>query len=537
MKLQHKIFALTFFIAVSLFAIAMTGLQVLKTASEKDNFARIEQIFKSAYSTISELEKMAQSGALSEQEAKQIASQLLIENKYHPSEYVYVTDENLTFIAAPHDPQLHGTSFNDFKDANGASIGQIVAQVTQRSPGKMVTYDWTSERDGEVVGLKSVAQKSEVWGWYVGTGISFKESNERYWSTARWLLFASLVLTFIIAATLYRFGKALTASLGAEVKEVVNIVSDVSSGDLTSSKDNYPRESIAGSLTYMKNALKVVVQEILSVSQSLASQVSNTEQQSVELDNLTSSLENDTRSASSAVGKITLGLKNTAESINDSTDKLANAESSGNEAKALTHKATDAIQQLEQNIHSAGDSVKQLASEVSSIEGVLTVIQGVAEQTNLLALNAAIEAARAGEQGRGFAVVADEVRQLASRTSESTKEIHNLIENLERAAQQALSSVNNSVDASGAVVERSTSASAAIDGLLEIITEVAEKSKLIAAESSQQLSAAEAIDTSLDEISDKTQKTAMVAKQAQQQTESLLQYSESLKVETDKFKV
>ncbi|NVK23471.1 MAG: cache domain-containing protein [Gammaproteobacteria bacterium] len=535
MTLKNKILALIGFIAFSFLSIAMIGLQVLKTASESDNFARIEQIFKSAYSTISELENMAQTGALSESEAKQIAIRLLRENKYHPSEYVYVTDEKLDFIAAPHDPQLHGTSFNEFRDASGGSIGQIVAEVTARSAGEMVTYDWTSERDGEVVGLKSVAQKSKIWGWYIGTGISFKETDERFWSTAQWLLLASILLTVVFAVAVFRFGRTLTASLGAEVKDVVGIVSAVSSGDLTSTKDHYPRESVAGSLAYMKNALQGVVQEIRSVSDALALQVQETESQSTELDELTSSLESDTGNASMSIAEIVSNLNDMAERINDSSSQLEHAEQKGNQAKELTQMSTNAIQTLEQNIHSAGESVKQLATEVESIEGVLTVIQGVAEQTNLLALNAAIEAARAGEQGRGFAVVADEVRQLASRTSDSTKEIHSLIESLQGAAKTALSSVNDSIETSGAVVERSNNASTAITELLEIVSDVAALSHAISSLSSQQLSAAEGVNQSLDAISNKTKQTANVAKNTHEKSTSLLDYSNSLRVETEKF--
>jgi methyl-accepting chemotaxis protein len=123
MRLKHKIMVLIITIALSLLFLAFAGLQSLRVASESDNFARIEQLFKSAFATISELEKMAQNGELSEMQAKSIATQILRENKYHDSEYVYVVDNELDFGAAPHDPQLHGTSFNDFKDAQGNSIG------------------------------------------------------------------------------------------------------------------------------------------------------------------------------------------------------------------------------------------------------------------------------------------------------------------------------------------------------------------------------------------------------------------------------
>ena len=539
MTLKNKILLLTGMIAVSFLVIAMIGLQILKSASEKDNFDRIEQLFKSAYTTVSELERLSQSGEMSEAEAKELAAILLRENKYHPSEYVYIVDDNLDFIAAPHDPQLHGTSFHDFKDANGKSVGQIVERVTSRSPGRMVTYDWTSQREGQVVDLKSVAQKSKVWGWYVGTGISFKETDARYWSTARWVISASIVLTILIAGIMLRFSHSLRLSLGAEMKDVVAIVSKVSQGDLSGRVDDnvYPRESIAGSLTYMKGALHGVVQEIQSVGEALAAQVRDSEKQSAELGQLTNALHTDTHSAAGSVTGIANGLKSTTDSINLSAGKLEAAETKGIEANQLTKESGEAIGELEQNINSAGESVQQLASEVENIEGVLTVIQGVAEQTNLLALNAAIEAARAGEQGRGFAVVADEVRQLAHRTQESTQEIQTMIANLQTAAKRALTAVNDSVETSGSVVERSASASAAITELLSSVSDVAAMSNAILEDSKQQLSETDVISSRLEAISAMTEQAAGVANQVTQKSETLSGYAESLQEETEKFKI
>lgn len=537
MKLRTKILMLLALIAFSLLSVSFVGLQVLKSASETDNFSRIEQIFKSAYATISELEKMAQSGQLPEQEAKNIAKALLQENKYHDSEYVYVTDEKLTFIAAPHDPQLHGTSFNDFKDAEGNSIGQIVARVASQSPNKMVTYDWTSERDGEVVGLKSVAQKSKVWGWYIGTGISFKETDERYWSTAIWLLLFALALVVVIGTLIFNFGQSLTRSLGAEVKEVVNIVERISNGNLSGSNlsTNLDKSGIAGSLSYMRAALSDVVQEIQNVSDALTEQVSMSEQESTKLDKLTSELDNDSHAASGKIDEITAGLTSANEDIKAATDKLIGAEVIGKKAFELTNNSVISIKELEQNINSAGQSVGELVSEVNQIEGVLSVIQGVAEQTNLLALNAAIEAARAGEQGRGFAVVADEVRGLAKRTQDSTEEIHQMIDRLQKTANQATSSVSSSMETCKDVVDQSTEVSEMITEVLTWLTDASAMSNDIANNSMQHLESSHEVNDRVQAISEMSQQTAMVAKQAHQKSSLLIKYANSLKVETGKF--
>ena len=126
LKTKITFFAIAIFIALS--AIALLGLQSLRHASESDNIARINQLMKSTTNIVEQFELMVKNGQLEEAQAKKLAIQVLRENKYHDSEYVYVVDNNLDFVATPHDPELHGTSFNDFKDASGLDITQTTIE-------------------------------------------------------------------------------------------------------------------------------------------------------------------------------------------------------------------------------------------------------------------------------------------------------------------------------------------------------------------------------------------------------------------------
>ena len=129
MSLKAKILAFVIVLFLSLVSVAVLGLQVLMQASETDNIARINQLMKSTANIVEQFEQLSDKEGITEQQAKTFATQMLRENKYHDSEYVYVVDEQLDFVATPHDPQLHGTSFNDFTDADGQSIGQLVAAL------------------------------------------------------------------------------------------------------------------------------------------------------------------------------------------------------------------------------------------------------------------------------------------------------------------------------------------------------------------------------------------------------------------------
>jgi methyl-accepting chemotaxis protein len=199
---------------------------------------------------------------------------------------------------------------------------------------------------------------------------------------------------------------------------------------------------------------------------------------------------------------------------------------------------TDAIgiiDSLDSDILTASTSISQLKADSENIGGVLEVIRGIAEQTNLLALNAAIEAARAGEQGRGFAVVADEVRTLASRSHDATQEIQEMIERLQQGVTSAvkdMADVSKRASEGVAQVEESAEALAEISGSVSVINDM---NTQIAAATEEQNAVAGEVSRNIEQIHQLSNDSVQSAYQTEQSSQKLMELAENLKIMVEQF--
>ncbi|AOY01394.1 methyl-accepting chemotaxis protein [Jeongeupia sp. USM3] len=539
MSLRLKAWSLSALVLVALLGVTLAGLFTMRHAANLDNRARIEQLMKSTYNTIAQLESAAASGSISDDDAKKLATQILRENKYHKSEYVYVTDDKLTFVATPLDPQLHGTSFNEFKDAQGKSVGAIAIAALDKSGGALTEYPWTSEREGKVVDLVSVAQRTPRWHWIVGTGVSSAEADARFWASARWQVIACLIVAGIVAGLMLTAVARLLRDLGGEPGEVLKLVQRVADGDLAAgnSRRDVAPNSIYGSVLKMRDALRSVMQEL----QTAVGTLHRTS------DDIVGKAEGSNRLVE-AQGEAARRIAQTAERFAEQTQS---AETEADTARRQSESATGisakgqqvisaAVARLSETEQSVGDtqgSIDELAARVGSISAVIAVIRDVADQTNLLALNAAIEAARAGEQGRGFAVVADEVRKLAERTSTATQEIGNTISAVQTSSQNAKTRMDDMVEQLKQGILQAKEGGEAVKAIRAETEATALVVDGIGRTLADQVGASRAIRNDVDEVAQSSNGTLAAARGTVDAAQSIKSVSEQLAGQIRRFKL
>lgn len=539
MKLKTQAYVLSAIILFALLALTATGLWTLRVASNIDNKSRVTELFNSAYSILTEVEKMAADGEMPEDEAKALATRLLRNNIYKDNEYVYVADENMMFIAAPLDPQLHGTSFHDFKDSNGNSVGQLILDILGGKTGQIVEYTWSqTQADGSAEEKLSIASKTPHWNWVVGTGIGFNEVNARFWATAQWQLALCLIIAGAILASLIIAIRKMLNILGGEPNDVRNAVQAVAAGNIQTSFDTVAvKGSIYEAVQNMSQSLATMVSNLDQSMHALRSELTAVESRSKSIADLTHSQQQSTAMIATAMTEMASSANQVANSANDTAQNTEEADKQSQQTQSLIHSTVSNIQGLASQLNTASKAVSDLDQDVHNIVKVLDVIGDIAEQTNLLALNAAIEAARAGEQGRGFAVVADEVRSLAGRTQDSTKEIQNMIANLQEGSRNAIQTMEVCAQTSESTVSESISASESLEQIVTSLASITAMSQQIATAAAEQTQVSDDIAHRINLIEESGCQLNSVVTESQSSTTSLGTLANELEDWVNKFSV
>lgn len=233
-------------------------------------------------------------------------------------------------------------------------------------------------------------------------------------------------------------------------------------------------------------------------------------------------------SVAASMEEMATTIREVARNANESSDATRNTDLLAASGVEQIREAINSMNTLFDNLSTSADSVSGVEQKAAVIGSVVDTIRGISEQTNLLALNAAIEAARAGEQGRGFAVVADEVRTLASRTQQATQEIADMISSLQQGTHQAVTLMKNSIDAANTAVENAQKASTGFEEIAAQTSNLAERSEMIAAASEEQGMVANQVADSLVAIRDSVEETEQVITDLTQASNTLKQHAQGM---------
>ena len=346
------------------------------------------------------------------------------------------------------------------------------------------------------------------------------------------------VVLIIIAASfgLFFYMKAALKPLDVAVENLQGIAS----GDLTldihvTSNDEIGK--LQGAMGETVKQLRDMIDEITNITGTLSDSSTLMSDNTILTNQSIVKQQSGLEQVATAMNEMTATVQEVSNNATQAADAANNADNESQTGNAVVRATVNSINDLAADLENATTVINTLKTDTESISAIIDVIRGIAEQTNLLALNAAIEAARAGEQGRGFAVVADEVRTLASRTQQSTEEINNMIGRLQNGANSAVEVMENSFGRAQSTVEQAAKAGKSLDDITNSVATISEMNLQIANAAKEQSAVAEEINKNIIEINGIAEETTAASEYVAQTSSELSGLSHKLIELVGKFKV
>ncbi|USH02847.1 methyl-accepting chemotaxis protein [Grimontia kaedaensis] len=374
--------------------------------------------------------------------------------------------------------------------------------------------------------------------WFVVAEVPTAEVYDELTSTAQQIILLSVLVCALIAVA----AVFLASTITRPISDLAKVFRDIGEGegDLRQRlevKGNDEIGQLAEGFNGFVSKIHQVVGDVAATSQSLNNSASVVAEQAQMTQNQSQSQRDRTMLVVTAINEMGATVNEIAANAAHAADSANNAANETATGQSVVMSAQDSIQQLATDMDNMAEVIRKLAGNTQQIGGILDVIRGVSEQTNLLALNAAIEAARAGEQGRGFAVVADEVRSLASRTAESTNEIQTMIDDLQKEAQSAVEAMECSQQLTFQGADASQNASSALMHINEQIVLISDINTQVATATEEQSTVVADINRNIEDINETTQQTADTAGNMARASDELRELSYTLDELVKRFKL
>ena len=469
MKLVNRLGVL---MAVAVIGFVILGADALWTMRSQllgAEMRRVEDVVATAGYVLEHYQAQEASGAMSREEAQKQAIESLRRVRFEGGKnYIFVYDAEATTLLSPMKPDTEGKSMAGKKDPNGVPLFDKIAEVARTGQDASIAYSWPRTTGGAPEAKSSTVKSFKPWGWAYGAGIYFTSVDEAFSAGLIQTVAVGIVVLLLIIALSFVLVRSIIRQIGGEPAYAVETMQAVAQGDLRVTVDN------KGGANSLLGTLGKTVEQLRSMMSEIGRNAEEVAGSSRQISGVARDVADKAHQQSDATSSIAAGVEEMTVSINHISDSARETEENSSNAAKLAERgearavgAADGMRRIATTVDSASGKIQELVGRANEIGSIANVIKEIAAQTNLLALNAAIEAARAGEQGRGFAVVADEVRGLAERTAAATVQIEGMIQGIQE-------DTNGAVNVMGTVAAEVKSGVDQVQGAADSLREIRE---------------------------------------------------------------
>nr|WP_313084765.1 methyl-accepting chemotaxis protein [Pseudomonas sp.] len=521
-----------------LFALGLLMIQQVRTDLYKGKQVMTRNIVETANGILDYYQQLEASGAMTTVAAQKAAMDQIRLLRYGQNDYFWINDMSPTMLMHPMKPELEGKNLAAVKDPNGKELFNEMVKVARQQGAGIVDYQWAKPGAEDPVPKISYVELFKPWGWIIGSGIYVDDVEAEFRDYVVRFSIIGLAIAFVMALLVAILIRSITQPLRHSMQAMANIASG--EADLTRQLDvsgNDELTTLSRDFNTFTRKLRAVIGQLFETSGSLAQSSSALQDLAGQAHQHSQQQSQQMELVATAVNEVTYAVQEVAKNAEQASNEVGDSEKQAGQGQRNIEASLQQIDQLSATINEAVGVIQSLADETTQIGSVLEVIGSIADQTNLLALNAAIEAARAGEQGRGFAVVADEVRLLAQRTQTSTAEIHTMIERLQKNSGDAVSVITRSSKASQTTVEQASQAGESLGQIALALRNLSGLNASIASATLQQTHVVEDINQNVTQAAQLAQQSTLAAEQSSAAGRELGELAEQLDRLLKQFKV